>query len=142
MSNFVKELRTEISRVAKRESRAEVVILKKAASQSKAEISALKRRVADLETSIRALSKKLSQPARKDKELVSSDLRFRASGFVSLRKRLNLTAVEMARLIGVSSQSVYLWESGKSRPRAVQLKSIAEIRKLGKKKVAQMLEAK
>ena len=39
MSNFVKELRTEISRVAKRESRAEVVILKKAASQSKAEIS-------------------------------------------------------------------------------------------------------
>ena len=41
MSNFVAQLRNEISRLAKKESRAEAAFLKKATSQSKGEIGAL-----------------------------------------------------------------------------------------------------
>ena len=142
MSNFVAELRNEISRLAKKESRAEAAVLKKATSQSKGEIAELKRRVSELESSLRALTKALSKPARNEKVFKSTDLRFRVDGFVSLRKRLDLSAAEMAQLIGVSPQSVYHWEAGKSRPRQAQLQSISEMRKLGKRKVVKMLESK
>jgi DNA-binding transcriptional regulator YiaG len=47
----------------------------------------------------------------------------------------------MAILLGVSNQSVYHWETGKSKPRAAQLQAIAAVRKLGKKEVAQRLAA-
>lgn len=142
MSNFVAQLRNEISRLAKKELRAEAAFLKKATSQSKGEIAALKRRVSEMESSLRALTKALAKPVRPEKILESADLRFRVDGFVSLRKRLDLSATEMAKLIGVSPQSVYHWEAGKSRPRPAQLRSIADIRKLGKKAVAKLLEVK
>lgn len=142
MSNFIAQFRNEISRLAKKESRAEAALLKKATSQSKEEIAALKRRVSELESSLRALTKALSKPARPEKVLRGPDLRFRVDGFVSLRKRLELSAAEMAQLIGVSPQSIYHWETGKSRPRQAQLRSIAEIRKLGKRKVVALLESK
>ena len=139
MSNFVAQLRNEISRLAKKESRAEAAFLKKATSQSKGEIGALKRRVSELESSLRALTKALAKPVRPERILESADLRFRVDGFVSLRKRLDLSAAEMAKLIGVSAHSVYHWEAGKSRPRASQLAAIAEVRKLGKKSAAARL---
>lgn len=139
MSNFMTQFRNEMSRLAKKELRVEATLLKKAASQSKSEIAALKRRVAELETSLRALTRAQSKSARFEKVLTNPDLRFRVSGFVSLRKRLDLSAAEMAKLIGVSPQSIYHWEAGKSRPRPTQLKSIAEIRKLGKKKIVELL---
>jgi len=68
-------------------------------------------------------------------------LRFRAGGFASLRKKLDLTAAQMAQLLGVSPQSVYHWEIGKSRPRASQLPAISALRKLGKKQVMERLAA-
>jgi DNA-binding transcriptional regulator YiaG len=39
----------------------------------------------------------------------------------------------MGALVGVSAQTVYNWEAGKSRPRQQQLAAIAAIRKLGKR---------
>lgn len=142
MSTFIVQLRNEVSRVAKREVRAEVAILRKTASESKSAIVALKRRVAELETAIRVLTRAASQPARKVQVLKNPHLRFRVAGFVTLRKRLDLSAAEMARLIGVSSQSIYSWEAGKSRPRSTQLKAIAELRKLGKKQAALLLQSR
>jgi DNA-binding transcriptional regulator YiaG len=60
-------------------------------------------------------------------------LRFRAGGFATLRKRLGLSAEAMGKLLGVSGQSVYHWESGKASPRSSQLPAIAAVRKLGKR---------
>jgi DNA-binding transcriptional regulator YiaG len=66
-------------------------------------------------------------------------LRFRVSGFATLRKKLGVTANEMGVLLGVSGQSVYKWEQGKAKPRASQLKAIAAVRKMGKREVAERL---
>ena len=41
--------------------------------------------------------------------------------------------------LGVSAQSVYHWEQGKSRPRANQVRAIAALRGLGKRQVAARL---
>jgi len=66
-------------------------------------------------------------------------LRFRVAGFAALRKKLGLSAAEMGKLLGVSAQSVYHWESGKTKPRASQLVAISAVRKMGKKAVAAKL---
>lgn len=144
MSTFAEQLKSEIARIAKKEIRTESKTFKQLAVQQRAEIAALKRRVAALELSL----KRMGQPGSRSVPLAvkSPDddgvkLRFRAGGFASLRKKLDLTAAQMAQLLGVSPQSVYHWEIGKSRPRASQLPAIAAVRKLGKKQVAERLSA-
>jgi len=139
MSNFAAQLKTEISRIARKESRTELVALKQAVSQSRTELATLKRRVAALETVVARLEKAPQESVPSSENSQQQSLRFRVDGFISLRKRLNLSAAEFAKLVGVSSQTIYHWESGKSRPQKRQLKAIAEIRKLGKKQVVEML---
>jgi DNA-binding transcriptional regulator YiaG len=141
MANFAQQLKSEISRISRKELRAETQALKKASAQHRREMAALKRRIASLETAIRRLAKVQPQRVRKEAatEEESTSLRFRAGGFASLRKKLGVSAADMAKLLGVSSQSVYHWEQGKTRPRGAQLALIAEVRKIGKKAVAARL---
>jgi DNA-binding transcriptional regulator YiaG len=141
MSTLAEQLKSEISRIAKKELRAETKQLKHAVTQQRAEISALKRRLAEMELTLKRMAK---ASAKAQPEVVAEEgptLRFRAGGFASLRKKLGLTAGEMAQLLGVSAQSVYHWEIGKSRPRASQLPAISAVRKMGKKEVAERLAA-
>jgi DNA-binding transcriptional regulator YiaG len=142
MTNFAAQLKTEISRLAKKETRTQAAVLKKAQTSHRAEIADLKRRVASLEAVVRRLGKTAPRSiAPPQEENEPQGLRFRADGFASLRKKFGLSAAQMAILLGVSNQSVYHWETGKSKPRAAQLQAIAAVRKLGKKEVAQRLAA-
>ena len=142
MSNFAAQLKTEISRIAKKETRTQAAVLKKAQATHRAEIADLKRRIASLEAVVRRLAKTSARPTTPPKEEDEPQgLRFRADGFASLRKKFGVSATQMAQLLGVSNQSVYHWETGKSRPRAAQLQAIAAVRKLGKKQVAERLAA-
>ena len=141
MSTFVNQLKSEISRLAKKEVRAETQALKKASAQYRSEIAALKRRIAGLEAQI----KKLGKGSGREKAVETSEeeggtaLRFRVAGFAALRKKLGISAAEMGKLLGVSAQSVYHWETGKTKPRASQLAAISSVRKMGKKEVAAKL---
>jgi len=148
MSSFADQLKAEIARIARKAVRAETGALKKANAQYRSEIAALKRRLSELERVQARLAK--GQGERSARRQASSGneeagaaqgLRFRVAGFANLRKKLGLSAAEMGRLIGVSAQSVYHWESGKSRPRAAQLAAIAAVRGLGKREVAARLAA-
>ena len=140
MSNFAAQLKTEIARIAKKETRAQAMVLKTAQATHRAEIADLKRRIASLEAVVRRLAKSSARPSTPPKEEDEPQgLRFRAGGFASLRKKFGVSATQMALLLGVSNQSVYHWETGKSKPRAAQLQAIAAVRKLGKKEVAQRL---
>ena len=67
-------------------------------------------------------------------------VRFVAKGFITLRKRLGLTAAEMGKLLEVSAQTIYSWEAGNSSPRKPQLVRIAMLRKMGKREVGAILE--
>ena len=68
------------------------------------------------------------------------DIRFRADGLRSHRKRLGLLAEDYGRLVGASGLSVYHWEAGKSRPRAEFVSKLASVRGLGKREVQKRLE--
>ena len=109
--------------------------MKQASSRYRSEIADLKRRVASLETLVRKLAKGAVPAAKSVPAEEGGALRFRASGFASLRQKLGVSAQEMGRLLGVSAQSVYHWETGKTKPRASQLQAIAQVRKLGKREV-------
>jgi DNA-binding transcriptional regulator YiaG len=132
MATFVDQLKAEISRIAKKEVRAETKQLKKASAQYRSDIAALKRHIASLEATVKKLSKGQAKPALAPQE-TSTALRFRADGFTTLRKKFAMSAEQMGKLIGVSAQSVYHWEAGKSRPRASQLPAISAARQLTKK---------
>ena len=144
MSTFAAQLKNEVARIVKKEMRAQVNLAKQTSAQQRTEISSLKKRMADLEVALKRLNKANAKAVKGEhatQEDSGPSLRFRAGGFASLRKKLGLTAAEMAQLLGVSPQSVYHWEIGKSRPRASQLPAISEVRKMGKKEVAERLAA-
>jgi len=141
MTTFANQFKNEVSRIARKEARIDSKQLKKTSAQNRSEISALKRRVLALEASVAHLLKQKPKPVETQPSDEKQSLRFRTGGFASLRKKLALTASEMGKLIGVSAQSVYHWEQGKSRPRTSQLPAIAKIRKLTKKQAHEALDS-
>lgn len=140
MSTFANQLKSEISRLAKKEIRAETLALKKASAQYRSEIAALKRRIVTLEAHIKRMGKSSARMHKAEtSDADGAALRFRAGGFATLRKKLGLNATDMGQLIGVSAQSVYHWETGKTKPRASQLQAIAAVRKMGKRAATEQL---
>jgi DNA-binding XRE family transcriptional regulator len=138
MTNIATAIKSEISRIARREIRGETASLKKSAAAHRHEIAALKKRIATLERVAKRGAPRAERIKPNDDQGVR--LRFRAGGFAANRKRLGLSAVEMGALVGASAQSVYAWESGKVRPRSSQLAAIAALRQLGKKEAHARLE--
>lgn len=140
MPNIATVLKAEISRVARKDVRAESAQLKRASSQYRADIAALKRRVLALEKQLNRLVKSSKAPSPAASSGKSSGvLRFSAKGLAAQRRRLGLTAAAAAALLNVSAQSIYKWEDGKARPRASQFPAIASLRKMGKQEAAKLL---
>jgi DNA-binding transcriptional regulator YiaG len=139
MTTFANQLKTEIARIAKKVGREETAALKKSASNYRSDIAELKRRLSSIEAAVKRLGKQAGQAPKRNSQEEKEKLRFRMDGFITLRKKLNLSANEMGQLLGVSGQSIYKWEQGKAKPRASQLPAIAAVRKMGKKQVAAKL---
>ena len=140
MTNIASILKSEISRVARKEVRSEILGLKKAVGAYRAEIAALKRRAQALEQELRRLSKASARvaPVAADEGSLQAQ-RFSAKGLASQRRRLGLSADDCGLLVGASGQSIHNWEAGKARPRAKHLPAIAALRHLGKKDAAARL---
>lgn len=142
MANIGTLLKSEISRVARKELRGEIQSLKKSISSYRSQIADLKRRTQALEQQVRRQGKAVAKatPAAVEEE-GGSRVRFSAKGFAAQRQRLGLSAAALAQILGVSPLSVYKWESGKTRPRAKQIETIATLRGMGKKEAAAKLAA-
>ena len=142
MPNIASILKSEISRVARKEVRAETSHLKQAVSTYRSEIAALKRRTQALEQEVRRLSKSSAAGAAVARDNESSaKTRYSAKSLASQRRRLGLSAADCGRLVGASGQSIYNWESGKARPQAKHVAAIAALRTLGKKEATARLES-
>jgi DNA-binding transcriptional regulator YiaG len=140
MPNLASSLKAEITRLARKEVRSETESLKKASAQYRSDIAALKRQVASLENQQARIAKKglgKSAPVAEGEE--STKFRYSAKRFAAQRQKLGLSAAEMGSLIGVSAQTVYNWESEKSRPRQAQLTAIAAVRSMGKRQIKERL---
>jgi DNA-binding transcriptional regulator YiaG len=141
MANIASLLKTEIVRLARKEVRKEVQALRKASATHRREIAALKRSNASLERRAKQLAKRAPAVNRAEQDQPESKNRFSAKGLRSMRTRLGLSADQLAKLLGVSMQSVYNWERKVAVPRAGQIAAIAGLRSIGKKEALQRLEA-
>ena len=141
MPNIGTVLKSEISRVSRKEVRGETQGLKKSVAQYRSQIAELKRRMQALERQVSRLGKVTAKTVGVDvQEEPERQIRFSAKSLLAQRRRLGLSAAALARLLGVSALSVYKWESGNTRPRAKQIEAIAALRSMGKREAAQRLE--
>lgn len=146
MPNIASVLKAEIARVARKELKAQTDSLKRTIASQRAEISNIRKRVGELEAALKRADRasRREQPVARPSnslETVGEQLRFRAAGMASNRKRLGLSAADFGLLVGASSQSVYAWESGKSKPGREYLPAIAALRGIGTREVAEKLVA-
>ena len=141
MANIALALKEEITRLARRELRAETEKLKKASAQYRTDIAALKRRVLQLEKEIAKLQMLSAREVKSQSDATTSgNIRFSAKGIHILRERLELSAATLGSIFGLTAQTIYNWEQGKTRPSKEQLLAIAVLRKMSKKEVYARLE--
>ena len=141
MPNVGQVLKSEISRLSKKEVRAHVGPVQSATRAHRKQLAALKKQVQQLERQIAALRRASAAKVPPAEGEVDTKLRFSAKGLRSLRNRLGLSAEEFGLLIEVSGQTVYNWENGKTVPRPAQLPGIAALRTVGKKEARTRLDA-
>lgn len=143
MSNVASALKSEISRVCRKEIRQATEPLKVSATKYRSQIAALRKELAQQQVVIRQLQRAMGKKAAaapEDAGGTDRAHRFSASRFAKTRSKLGISAREMAQLLGVSQLSVYKWEAGKARPQRAQLEAIAAIRPLGKREVQRRLD--
>jgi DNA-binding transcriptional regulator YiaG len=140
MPNLSSVLKSEITRLARKEIKVALDPLRKSNAAHRREIAELKRQVTSLQREIKAVSKpaRTSSPAG---EKSPATTRFVPKGLKSLRARLGLSAADFGLLVGASGQSIYNWETGKAVPRGSQQAALAAVRGLGKREAAKRLEA-
>jgi len=137
-------MRAEISRLARKELRAEVDSLTRTVNELKQEVRALRRRVDALEKSrgVTPSAPPVTVTESPDLQVTEDEAassRLSPNLIKKLRKKLNITQAELATLVGVTPGAVAFWEQGRSRPRDGHKRALVSLRQLGRRDVAAML---
>jgi DNA-binding transcriptional regulator YiaG len=142
MPNIATVLKSEITRLARKEVRAEIDTLKEASARHRSDIAGLRQQLKALETRLRQVSKASASGASAKADAEPQErLRFSAKGLATRRAKLGLSAEAYGALVGVSGQTIYKWETGNASPRAAQLRALASVRPLGKREALARLAA-
>lgn len=142
MGKIEEVVRSEITRLARKELRATVEPLAK-------EVRDLRRTVAVLTRTVEALERTAAEDEQRrlaeQAELTAPEeevqkARFSPRLIKKLRSRLGLTQEQLAKVLGVSLSAVTFWELGRARPSAKNQEAIVALRKLGRRDVRKILE--
>ena len=142
MPNLAVTLKEEIRRLARKEIRAEMGSTRKAAAQHRREIARLKKQLRLQDRKIAKLSsvERKSEASQAPEDDALQGARFSARSVRAQRRRLKLSAEEFGKLVGVSGQTIYHWEQGKSRPRQSQFAALIAVRGIGRREAVSRLE--
>jgi len=113
MPNIGQVLKEEIRRQAKREIRAATTGLRKDNAKLKRTVAEHKRRLTALERANRTLTEAAEAKLKEAPTAAAAELekaRFGSRAVLVLRKRLKLSQANFAKLLGVSTSAVFLWE--------------------------------
>ena len=146
MSNIVKELKAEISRLARKEAKQVVSPVQKASATYRGLIAGLRRQVDALQKELAMLKKAVPAPEKALAAKTEPEGRFwiTGKGVRKLRQRLGQTQAKFSKLIGVSVPTVVNWEGvdGKVEIRKkATMARLQQIKGMGKKEVAAMMGA-
>ena len=141
MPNIASVLREEISRLARKEIRQQIGPLKKTSADLRRTVTALKSEVTALRRGVQFLEKQEKRRLQAvPKASAAKGVRFAAQWVKADRERLGLSASDFGLLVGVSGQTIYNWEKGKSKPQKKQLAAWARVRGIGKREALRRLE--
>ena len=149
MSTIADALKQEIARVARKELREEITLLRKLGATQRADLSALKKEVKSLQSSLNRLEKIRAAPSSSGSMAKPSPtakptpdtprgkpgrkVTFTAERLKAQRARLGFTQEQMAQLLGVSGLSIWKWETGGAVPRASRVPQILDRLAMGKR---------
>jgi len=137
-------LRSEIVRLAKRETKRITLPLGRDVRVLKNVVSQLRRSVLSVEKWATQQQKEMRKgkiPLEATQDEVKKS-RFSPRLIRSLRKRLGISQKEMATLAGVTVGAIYQWEQGIFEPRGNKKSVLVALRKLGRRAVRKLLEEK
>ena len=144
MPNIGAVLKEEVQRLARKEVRAVVNPLKKRVAELtrtnaalRRTVPALQRTVARLEAEAKARQLQAVQSGAKEPK----GTRLGPRSIAAQRKRLGLSRKEFGALAGVSSNTIYLWETGEVSPRENSRAVLVGLRKLGAREAKKLVEA-
>lgn len=141
MPNIATLLKNEITRLARKEAKAQTASLHRANAQYRRDIARLKRQAGELAKQVAFLEKQERRRVAEGSPTTNLEgRRFSRRGLQTHRQKLGLSAQDYAKLVGVTAQTIYSWESGKSRPRDEQLASLLATRELGQREARKRLE--
>ncbi len=141
MSKLVSVLKHEITRLARKEVAAGTNVLRKANAQYRRDIAQLKRQTDVLSKQVAYLEQQERKRVAKGAPAANvNGRRFSARGLKAHREKVGLSAADYAMLVGVTGQTVYNWEQGKSKPRDEQLAALLAVKDLGQREAWKRLE--
>jgi DNA-binding transcriptional regulator YiaG len=141
MPNLAATLKEEIRRLARKEIKTQVSATRRAAVQHRREIAKMKRQLRLQERKIAALQAggNAGKEESSESEGIPPGTRFSPRSVRAQRRRLKLSAEQYGQLVGVTGQTIYLWEQGKTRPAKTQFAGLVAARALGRREAVKRL---
>lgn len=143
MSNVMKELKSEITRLARKEAKSIVAPVKKASANYRGLIAGLRKQVDALQKEVSSLKRAMPKADRVLEAKTEPEGRFwiTGKGVKAMRKKTGLTQEKFGKLVGVSVPTVVNWEKakGKLNLRKATAGALQGLRGKGKREVAEML---
>ena len=144
MPNIAQILKNEILRLSRKEVKTATEHLTDTLKELKHQNALLKKEIAGLKEQLASVtdSGRPDTKASAGAQLRKERKRLGASGIRKLRIRLGLSRQEMALLLEVNPNSVFLWEQGKNKPCSATRNRIIELRSRTKSEIASLLAEK
>ena len=143
MPNLGAVLKEEIQRLARKEVRAVVTPVKRRVAELTRTYVALKRQVPHLEKTVARLEVEAKARQLEGVQKGTKDTRGTRLGprsIASQRKRLKLSRRDFGQLVGVTANSIYLWETGEVSPKEKSRATLIGLRGIGVKEARRLVE--
>ena len=144
MPNYTAVLNEEIARIARKEVKAAVEPLTARIIEQKKKISALNKQIAEQDKIIAIIEELLGFEEVLDTSDITEEevekSRITPKYVSKLRAKHELSRNDMAFLLDINPNSIYLWESGRATPRKEAKAKLLKLKKMGKKEVKRLLE--
>ena len=144
MPNVVSALKAEVLRLSSRVVRQATATLRKDSIGLKHAVADLKRRCAQAERAVKQIAKALPKPTLEVTDAEFAAARPTAKMVRGLRRKFRTSQAQFAKLVGVSANSVNLWEhkTGRLRMRDDTKRAILKVKKMTKQDVKAALGLK
>jgi DNA-binding transcriptional regulator YiaG len=134
LPNFASLIRHEVRRLARKESNAAVAPLRKQVTSLRRRVAEQRAQIVNLERAARTAAAAATMRGRaagtEAAEAPGAPIRFSPAWMRTHRAKLGMSRETYAKLLGVSAQSVLVWETGRARPRQKTIESWARLRQM------------